>query len=72
MAQAAVHHAAQHVLAEVVGAEHADLWEYGGPAVSFSPYGAKKNGAKIANSMTSTVSQAEREPLLPQRRGRKN
>ncbi len=29
-------------------------FEYGGPAVSFSPYGAK-NGAKIANSTTSTV-----------------
>ena len=27
---------------------------YGGPAVSFSPYGAK-NGAKIANSTTSSV-----------------
>ena len=27
---------------------------YGGPAVSFSPYGAK-NGAKIANGTTSTV-----------------
>ena len=28
--------------------------EYGGPAVSFSPYG-EKNGAKIANSTTRTV-----------------